>query len=88
MNATLAGGVSVGSASDLVVTAGAAMIIGTIAGLVSAAGYLWLSEFLQKRIGLWDTCGVHNLHGMPGILGGFIGALSTAFAKNSFGEDT
>ena len=46
LNATLAGGVSVGSASDLVVSAGAAMAIGGFAGIVSAFGFLKLSAFL------------------------------------------
>lgn len=47
LNATLAGGVSVGSSSDLVVTAGTAMAIGGIAGIISAVGFLHLSKFLQ-----------------------------------------
>jgi ammonium transporter Rh len=42
LNATLAGGVSVGSSSDLVVTGAIAMAIGTLAGIVSAVGFLWL----------------------------------------------
>jgi ammonium transporter Rh len=43
LNATLAGGVSVGSSSDLVVTGAIAMAIGTLAGVISAIGFLWLS---------------------------------------------
>lgn len=46
LNATLAGGVAVGSASDLVVTAGVAMAIGALAGLLSCAGYLWFGGWL------------------------------------------
>ena len=84
LNATLAGGVSVGSASDLVVTAGAAMAIGGFAGIISAVGFLKLSAFLREKISLHDTCGVHNLHGMPGILGGVIGAISASLADSSF----
>jgi len=80
LNATLAGGVAVGSASDLVVTASISMLIGGLAGIISALGFLKLSEFLQEKIGLHDTCGVHNLHGLPGVLGGLIGGLSASFS--------
>lgn len=84
LNATLAGGVAVGSASDLVVTAGVAMAIGALAGLLSCAGYLWFGKWLENKISLYDTCGVNNLHGMPGILGGIIGAISAGAAESAF----
>jgi len=88
LNSTLAGGVAVGSASDLVVTAGVAMAIGALAGILSCCGYLWLGAWLNKKIGLYDTCGVNNLHGMPGILGGVIGAISAGMAESAFQKDT
>jgi len=84
LNATLAGGVAVGSASDLVVTAGIAMAIGALAGVVSALGFLYLGKWLSDNINLQDTCGVHNLHGLPGVLGGIIGSFSAGFAEYSF----
>lgn len=84
LNATLAGGVSVGSASDLVVTGGTAMAIGSLAGIISAIGFLKLGPFLAEKINLHDTCGVHNLHGMPGVLGAIIGAISASLADSSF----
>lgn len=87
LNATLAGGVSVGSASDLVVSAGVAMAIGTLAGMISAVGFLKLSEFLRRQINLHDTCGVHNLHGMPGVLGGVIGAIAAHTSHDSFNSE-
>ena len=46
LNATLAGGVAVGSASDLVVTAGIAMAIGCLAGIISAIGFIYLGPWL------------------------------------------
>lgn len=78
-NATLAGGVAVGSSSDLVIGAWGAIIIGLIAGAISVAGYRYVSPRLEKW-GLHDTCGVHNLHGMPGVLGGLGGCISAAMA--------
>lgn len=39
--------------------------------------------FLEKYLKLQDTCGVHNLHAVPGMLGGFIGAIVAAAASES-----
>ena len=46
LNATLAGGVAVGSSADLVVNGGVAMIIGGLGGIISAYGFLRISSFL------------------------------------------
>ena len=35
----------------------------------------YISPRLETQLGLRDTCGVHNLHGLPGILGGVVAAL-------------
>lgn len=52
-----------------------AMLVGIIAGVISALGFLVLNAWLREKIGMYDTCGVNNLHGMPGILGGLVGAI-------------
>ncbi|CAB1340474.1 unnamed protein product [Coregonus sp. 'balchen'] len=62
-NATLAGGVAVGTCADMDIGPFGAMIIGFVAGI----------PILASNLGIQDTCGVHNLHGMPGILGGIAG---------------
>lgn len=43
-----------------------------------------LTPALESHIGLRDTCGVHNLHGMPGLLGGIVAAVVswTSYASN------
>jgi ammonium transporter Rh len=68
-NATLAGGVAIGSTCASVSLV-AAFAIGAVAGLVSTFGFAVIQGPLQKHLRLVDTCGVSNLHGIPGLLGG------------------
>ncbi len=68
-NASLAGGVAIGSVADSA-SFGAAIIIGLLAGLLSVFGFVFVQDKLQKGLKLIDTCGVSNLHGMPGLFGG------------------
>ena len=70
-NASLAGGVAIG-ASVANVTPGWSMLIGIIAGAISVIGYAFIQPRLQRLTGGVDTCGVHNLHGMPGVFGGLV----------------
>jgi ammonium transporter Rh len=39
---------------------------------VSVIGYVFIQPALESRFKLVDTCGVHNLHGMPGLLGAVV----------------
>ena len=41
-------------------------IVGTVAGVVSGLGYKFLSGKMFEKIKIHDTCGVNNLHGLPG----------------------
>lgn len=66
LNASLAGGVAVGSSADLIVQPAGAMIAGFIVGTISACGFAFLSAFVKEHLRLHDTCGVINLHGIPG----------------------
>merc|ERR550517_1639426 len=77
-NATLAGGVAVGTSSDLILSPYTAMLIGMIAGTLSTYGYVFISPWLERK-GLRDTCGIHNLHGMPGLLGGYRASSARGF---------
>lgn len=87
LNSTLAGGVIMGAAADLINLPYHAMIAGWAIGAYSALGYAYVSPFLKKHIGLHDTCGVFNLHGIPGVMGGFVSAIATARPSiTEFGE--
>lgn len=68
-NAALAGGVAIGATCDFA-SHGEAMIIGVIAGIISTVGFAILQEKQQKIHQIIDTCGVSNLHGIPGAFGG------------------
>jgi ammonium transporter Rh len=70
-NASLAGGVAIGATCNLV-TAPVAFGIGLLAGALCVIGYVVIQPGLQSLFKMVDTCGVHNLHGMPGLLGGII----------------
>lgn len=45
--------------------------------------YLYVQPILASSLGIQDTCGVHNLHGMPGILGGLAGIVAVALGKKN-----
>ncbi len=68
-NATLAGGVAIGSTCDLSVP-GAAFVIGILAGVISTFGFAIIQSRLTDMIKKVDTCGVLYLHGLPGLFGG------------------
>ncbi|MDO4485272.1 MAG: ammonium transporter [Bacillota bacterium] len=78
-NASLAGGVAIGSTCDIA-NPGMAMLIGIAAGILSTVGYSIIAPKVQKLIHGADTCGVHNLHGMPGLLGGLSAIIITGNA--------
>jgi len=83
LNATLTGGVIIGSSSDLVAASYVAVIIGFVGGVISTIGFNKATGYFYEKFGLHDTCGVHNLHGMPGIVGGIIGAISCGLASDT-----
>lgn len=70
-NAALAGGVAIGSTCNIISPTGA-FAVGLLAGAVSVIGYVFIQPALESRFKLVDTCGVHNLHGMPGLLGALV----------------
>jgi ammonium transporter Rh len=87
LNASLAGGVAIGSAADIVVTPCGSMIAGFIVGCISSVGFVHFSAFVKKHLVLHDTCGVLNLHGIPGIIGALISAIVASRAEDNFGPN-
>lgn len=80
LNATLAGGVVMGAPCDMIANAWLPILIGFCTGIISAIGFNFITPKLNKC--LHDTCGVLNLHGIPGILGCITSAIIIAGSKN------
>ena len=58
------------------------MCAGGFAGFMSVVGY----RYVQAKVEAWgfhDTCGVHNLHGIPGVIGSLVGVIATAILANT-----
>ncbi|MFQ5956297.1 MAG: ammonium transporter [Candidatus Brocadiales bacterium] len=70
-NAALAGGVAIGSTCDHA-THSMAFIIGIMGGTLSTYGFAVIQDKLQGMVKGIDTCGVTNLHGWPGLMGGIV----------------
>ncbi|XP_026234743.1 rh family, C glycoprotein a [Anabas testudineus] len=82
-NATLAGGVAMGASAEFMISPYGSLIVGFFCGIISTFGFKFVSPFLEKHLKLQDTCGIHNLHAVPGMLGGFISAIVAAMASES-----
>ena len=70
-NAALAGGVAIGATCDHA-SHPSAFVIGIMAGALSTYGFAVIQPKLQGMVKGIDTCGVTNLHGWPGLMGGFM----------------
>ncbi|XP_063213152.1 ammonium transporter Rh type B isoform X1 [Chroicocephalus ridibundus] len=79
-DATLAGAAVMGMAGEMLVTPFGALIAGFLAGLIPPLGFRFLTPVLRSRLKTQDTCGIHNVHGLPGILGALLGTLLAALA--------
>ncbi len=76
-----------GACADLLIQPGSAIAIGSLAGILSVAGYVHVQPFLERRLGLHDTCGVNNLHGMPSYLGACASIIAAYMASwDTYGE--
>jgi len=82
-NATLAGGVAMGTCADMIITPGGAIAIGAAAGIISTWGFSFATPFFENKLKIHDTCGVLNLHGLPGIAGAVAGIIAARLATAS-----
>ncbi len=82
-NASLAGGVAIGSTCDHA-NHPTAFVIGVLAGIVSTFGFAVVQGKLQNKLKSIDTCGVLNLHGWPGLVGG----VAAMFVVNGLDKTT
>mmetsp|Transcript_30037 Transcript_30037/g.35686 ORF Transcript_30037/g.35686 Transcript_30037/m.35686 type:complete len:413 (-) Transcript_30037:121-1359(-) len=82
-NSTLAGGVAIGASARLAIGPGAAFIVGLVAGTISVLGYHHSSPYLETAFGIYDTCGVGNLHGYPSVIGGLASILFVAIDSDA-----
>ena len=87
-NATLAGGVAIGTVANMIVQPWGALLIGTVAGIISVLGYNYVTPFLNKRLKIHDTCGVNNLHGMPALVAGFAAVICARLATSDNYHDS
>lgn len=67
-NVTLAGGVTVGASVDMMISPVAAFALGMIGCTACMLGYKYLTPFLARRLRIQDQCGIHNLHGLTGLI--------------------
>jgi ammonium transporter Rh len=81
--AMLAGPVAIGSPL-LSVDQWGALVIGMVAGTLSALSFIYLHPWLAKKIGVLDVMGVHNLHGVGGWLGAITAAVIVGSLTNIF----
>jgi len=75
--AMLAGPVAIG-APLLMIGPWVAIIVGLIAGAISALSFIFLHPKLCKAFGALDVMGVHNLHGVGGWFGAFVAVIMIA----------
>jgi ammonium transporter Rh len=86
-NATLAGGVAVGSIANLMIGPFDAVVTGIVAGLVSTYGFSVIQPYLEEKWDLHDTCGIHNLHALPSIIGALASVVVQAYKGNQESTD-
>ncbi|RXM94514.1 Ammonium transporter Rh type B [Acipenser ruthenus] len=83
-NVTLAGGVTVGASVDMMISPVGAFALGMIGCTACMLGYKYLTPFMAKKLRIQDQCGIHNLHGLTGLISTMAGIICILIAS----EDT
>ena len=60
---------AVGAVADILLEPYLAILLGLVGGVVSTSGFLFLPDLFTSKFRIHDTCSVHSLHALPGILG-------------------
>lgn len=79
-NVTLAGGVTVGASVDMMISPAAAYALGIMGCTACFFGYKYLTPFMARRLRIQDQCGIHNLHGLTGIISSTAGICAILLA--------
>ncbi|XP_058487795.1 rh50-like protein [Solea solea] len=80
-NVTLAGGVTVGASVDMMISPVAAYALGIMGCTACFFGYRYLTPFLARRMRIQDQCGIHNLHGLTGLISSTAGICAILLAN-------
>lgn len=80
-NVTLAGGVTVGASVDMMISPAAAYALGILGCTACFFGYKYLTPFMARRLRIQDQCGIHNLHGLTGLISSTAGICAILLAS-------
>ncbi|NXC68800.1 RHBGB protein, partial [Anhinga anhinga] len=80
-NGSLAGGVAIGAVADMAMLPVAALALGSLSAVACILGFRFLTPLLARKLVLQDQCGIHNVHGLPGILGAMASAVAILVAS-------
>jgi len=70
--------VAMGSAADMAIHPAFALLVGAIAGTVSVFGFSLLQGAVETHLHIHDTCGILNLHGIPGVIGAIVAIIASS----------
>lgn len=79
-NVTLAGGVTVGASVDMMISPAAAYALGIMGCTACFFGYRYLTPFMARHLKVQDQCGIHNLHGLTGLISSTAGICAILLA--------